>query len=104
MHRVEQQKATMELSIQNLQLLSQLRYPTDIRQLTSPQGEADGVSEGGMTSQGRRGEGDFLAVGTASQGSPPPLEVEITHTHIHTWCPEGQEYSSKLLPGKQLPP
>jgi hypothetical protein len=35
----------MELSLQNLRLLSHLRYPTDTRQLTSPQGEADEVSE-----------------------------------------------------------
>jgi hypothetical protein len=45
------QKATTELSLQNLQMLSHLRYPTDTRQLTSPQGEADGVSDGGMTLQ-----------------------------------------------------
>ncbi len=45
------QKATTELSLQNLQLLSHLRYPMDTRQLTSPQGEADGVSDGGMTLQ-----------------------------------------------------
>ncbi len=45
------QKATTELSLRNLQLLSHLRYPTDIRQLTSPQGEADGVFDGGMTLQ-----------------------------------------------------
>ncbi len=45
------QKATTELSLQNLQLLSHLRYPTDIRQLTSPQGEADGVSDRGITLQ-----------------------------------------------------
>jgi hypothetical protein len=35
----------MELSLKNLQLLSHLRYPTDTCQLTSSQGEADGVSE-----------------------------------------------------------
>ena len=35
----------------NLQSLSHLPYPTDTRQLTSPQGEADGVSDGGMTLQ-----------------------------------------------------
>jgi hypothetical protein len=39
------QKATMELSLQNLQLLSHLHYPMDTHQLTSSQGEADGVSE-----------------------------------------------------------
>jgi hypothetical protein len=48
------QKAATELSLHNLQLLSHLRYPTDTRQLTSLQGEADGVSEGGMTLQARR--------------------------------------------------
>jgi hypothetical protein len=41
----------MELSLQNLQSLSHLRYPTDTCHLTSPQGEADGVSDGGMTLQ-----------------------------------------------------
>ena len=35
----------MELSLQNLQLLSHLHYPTDTRQLRSSQGEADEVSE-----------------------------------------------------------
>ena len=48
----------MELSLQNLQLLSHLRYPTDTRQLTSSQGEADGVSNGGMTLQALGG-GEF---------------------------------------------
>jgi hypothetical protein len=41
----------MELSLQNSQSLSHLRYSTDTRQLTSPQGEADGVSDGGRTLQ-----------------------------------------------------
>ncbi len=41
----------MELSLQNSQLLSHLLYPTDTHQLTSPQGEADGVSDRGMTLQ-----------------------------------------------------
>ncbi len=45
----------MELSLQNLQSLSHLRYPMDTRQLTSSQGEADGVSDGGMTLQALRG-------------------------------------------------
>ncbi len=58
-HRVTRragcQKATLELSLRDLQLLSHLRYPTDTRQLTSPQGEADGVSDGGMTLQARGG-------------------------------------------------
>jgi hypothetical protein len=35
----------MELSLQNLQLLSHLHYPKDTRQLTSSQREADEVSE-----------------------------------------------------------
>ncbi len=35
----------------NLQSLSHLPYPTDTRQLTSPQGEADEVSDGGMMLQ-----------------------------------------------------
>jgi hypothetical protein len=41
----------MELSLQNLLSLSHLCYPTDTHQLTSPQGEADGVSDGGMMLQ-----------------------------------------------------
>jgi hypothetical protein len=45
MRRAGCQKATTELSLQNLQLLSHLHYPMDTCQLTSPQGEADGVSE-----------------------------------------------------------
>jgi hypothetical protein len=39
------QKATTELSLQNSQSLSHLHYLTDTHQLTSSQGEADGVSE-----------------------------------------------------------
>jgi hypothetical protein len=54
-HRVTRragcQKATKELSLQNSQSLSHLHYPADTRQLTSSQGEADGVSDGGMTLQ-----------------------------------------------------
>ncbi len=45
------QKVTTELSLRNSQSLSHLRYLTDIRQLTSPQGEADGVFDGAMTLQ-----------------------------------------------------
>ncbi len=51
MRRAGHEKATTELSLQNLQLLSHLRYPTDTHQLVSPQGEADGVSEGSTTLQ-----------------------------------------------------
>ncbi len=52
MRRAGCQKATTELSLQNLQSLSHLHYPTDdTRQLTSSQGEADAVSDGGMTLQ-----------------------------------------------------
>ncbi len=39
-----------------------------------------GVWKGGMTLQALGGW-NRLAVGTASEGSPPLLEVEITHTH-----------------------
>jgi hypothetical protein len=41
----------MESSLQNLQSLFHLRYPMDTCQLTSSQGEADGVSDGGMMLQ-----------------------------------------------------
>ncbi len=51
MRRAGCQKATTELSRKNLQLLSHLGYPTGTRQLTSSQGEADGVSDGGMSLQ-----------------------------------------------------
>jgi hypothetical protein len=48
-HRVTRragcQKATMESSLRDLQSLSHLHYQTDTHQLTSPQGEADGVSK-----------------------------------------------------------
>ncbi len=61
-HRVTRRagckKATTGLSLQNLQSLSHLCYPTDTRQLTSPQGEADGVSDGGMMLQALGG-GEF---------------------------------------------
>jgi hypothetical protein len=63
-HRAGCQKATTELSLTNSQLLSHLRYPKDTHQLTSPQGEADGVSEGGMMLHVRGGGGINLAVGT----------------------------------------
>jgi hypothetical protein len=39
-----------------------------------------GCLKGSMTSQALGGV-NFLAVGTASEGSPPLLEVKITHTH-----------------------
>ncbi len=61
-HRVtrrgECQKVTTELSLQNLQSLSHPRYPMDTRQLTSSQGEADGVSDRDMTLQALGG-GEF---------------------------------------------
>jgi hypothetical protein len=80
------QKATTELSLQNSQWLSHLRYPTDTRQLTSPQGEADGVTDGGMTLQALGGV-ICLAVGTASEGSS--LLPEDENTHIPCACPDG---------------
>ncbi len=85
-HRVTRragcQKATTELSLQNLQSLSHQCYPTDTRQLTSSQGEADGVSDKGMTLQAWGGW-ICLAVGTASEGSSLLPEDENTHTHTH---------------------
>ncbi len=45
------QKATTEFSLKKSQSLSHLCYPTDTRQPTSPQGEADGVSDRGMMLQ-----------------------------------------------------
>jgi hypothetical protein len=78
------QKGTTELSLKNLQLLSHLCYPTDTRQLTSPQGEADGVSDRGMMLQTLGGGLICLAVGTASEGSSLLPEDENTHTHSFT--------------------
>ncbi len=78
------QKAITELSLQNSQSLSHLRYPTDIRQLTSPQGEADGVSDGGMTLQALGGVNspcDWYRI----RGQPLSTGgQEHTHTHTHT--------------------
>jgi hypothetical protein len=79
MRRVGCQKATTELSLQNLQSLSHLHYPTDTRQLTSSQGEADGVSDRGMTLQVLGGL-IRLVVGTASEGSSLLPEDKNTHT------------------------
>ncbi len=52
------QKATTESSLKNSKSLSHIRYPMDTHQLTSPQGEADGVSDGGMTLQVGGGGGN----------------------------------------------
>ncbi len=74
---------------QATQLLSHIRYPTDTRQLTSPQGEADVQSLEGVWRCRRWGGWIHLAVDTASEGSPPLLEVH-THTHTHI---QGQSLS-----------
>ncbi len=68
---------------QATQSLSHIRYPTDTRQLTSPQGEADVRSLEEVWCCRHWGGQIHLAVDTASKGSPPLLEVRHTHTHTH---------------------
>jgi hypothetical protein len=77
------QKATTELTLQNLQSLSHLCYPTDTRQLTSPQGEADEVSEGGMTLQALGGVNSPCGWYRVRGQLPSTGGWEHTHTH---WC------------------
>ncbi len=70
----------MELSLRNSQSLSHVRYPLDTRQLTSPQGEADGVSDGGMTLQ-VWGGGEFALRLIPRQKAAPFYRWTRTHTH-----------------------
>ncbi len=74
------QKATTELSLRNSHSLSHLHYPMDTRQLTSPQGEADGVSDGGMTLQVLRGVN--LPCGWYRVRRQLPSTGGREHTHI----------------------
>ncbi len=79
------QKVTTECLL-NLQSLSYLRYPETPVSLHSPQGETDVQSPRGYDVAGVGGGWIHLAVGTASEGSPPLLEVKFTHTQ---WsCPQ----------------
>ncbi len=73
------QKATTELSLHNLQSLSHLRYPTDTRQLTSSQGEADGVSDRIMMLQALGG-GEFALRLVPHQRAAPFYRRTRTHT------------------------
>ncbi len=86
-HRVTRragcQKATMELSLQNLQLLSHLHYPMDTHQLTSSQGEADGVSEREYDVAGVGG-GEFALRLVPRQRAAPFYWRSRLHTHTHT--------------------
>jgi hypothetical protein len=98
-HRVTRragcQKATTELSLQNLQSLSHIRNPKNTSQLTSPQGEADGVTDGRMTLQAW-GRGEFaLWLVPRQRVAPPLLEDENTHTHLPLHC-------LLILPGHHL--
>jgi hypothetical protein len=81
------QKVTTELSLQNSQSLSHLRYPTETRQLTSSQGEADGVSDGGMTLQALGGGNSPCGWYRVSGQLPSTGGREHTHTHcsVCTW-------------------
>ncbi len=102
-HRVTRragcQKATMELSLQNLQTLSHLRYPTDTYQLTSSQREADGVSEREYDIAGIGG-GEFALRLVPRQRAAP--FYRRTRTYTHTYKPvkphwETLENLSKLI-------
>jgi hypothetical protein len=72
----------MGLSLQNLQLLSHLRYPMDTRQLTSPQGEADGVSEREYDVAGIGG-GEFALRLVPHQRAAPLYWRLRSHTLTH---------------------
>jgi hypothetical protein len=82
-HRAGCQKATMELSLRNSQLLSHLPYPMDTRQLTSSQGEADGVSDGGMRLQTLGGVNS--PCGWYRVRGQLPSTGGREHTHTHTY-------------------
>ncbi len=86
-HRVMRQAGFQQAT----QSLSHIHYPTDTRQLTSPQGEADVRSLEGVWRCRRWGGWIHLAVDTASEGSPPLLEVKHTHTHTHNWSQRPQQ-------------
>jgi hypothetical protein len=73
----------MELSLQNLQLLSHLCYPTDTRQLTSPRGEAGRVSEREYDVAGVGG-GEF-ALRLVPRQRAAPLYWRL---RSHTYTPE----------------
>jgi hypothetical protein len=90
-HRAGCQKATKELSLRNSQSLSHLRYPTDTRQLTSLQGEADGVSHGGMMLQALGGVN--LPCGWYHVKGQLPSNGGREHTHTHTHTPYHNYYS-----------
>jgi hypothetical protein len=62
-------------------LLSHLHYPMDTRQLTSSQGEADGVSDGGMTLQALGGVN--LPCGWYRVRGQLPSTGGQEHTHTH---------------------
>ncbi len=97
------QKATTELSLQNSQSLSHLCYPMDTRQLTSPQGEADGVSDGGMMLQALGGVNLPCGWYRVRGQLPSTGGQEHTHTHTHThilaqWrCPVASSKGLDLL-------
>ncbi len=81
-HRAGCQKATTEMSLQNLQSLSHLRYPMDTHQLTSSRGEADGVSDGGMMLQALVGVNSPCGWYRVRGQLPSTGGREHTHTHI----------------------
>jgi hypothetical protein len=80
LRRVGCQKVTTELSLRNLQLLSHLRYLTNTRQLTSSQGEADGVYDGGMMLQALGG--DEFALRLVPRQRAAPFVTISTHGYL----------------------
>jgi hypothetical protein len=70
----------MESSLRDLQLLSHLRYPMDTCQLTSSQGEADGVSEREYDVAGVGG-GEFALQLVSHQRVAPLYRWSRSHTH-----------------------
>ncbi len=67
----------------NSQSLSHLRYPMDTRQLTSSQGEADGVSDGGMMLQALGGVNSPCSWCRIRGQLPSTRGREHTHTHMY---------------------
>ncbi len=80
-HQAGCHKATMELSLRNLQLLSYLRHPTDTHQLASSQGEADGVSERGYDVVGIGGVNSSCDWYRIRGQLPSTGGWDHTHTH-----------------------
>jgi hypothetical protein len=68
----------------------------DTRQLTSPQGEADGVSDGGMTLQALGG-GEFALRLVSRQRVALRNRWSRSHTHTHTHIEDLKEANKPRL-------